>query len=142
MAFSLQWLDQPESFEPPAYRSISNRGWWRILDEIVTQGVGDTTDPSPPRPPFLQRLFRPLPTYEFSSRVDVDPSDCHYPIDLFHLTYHGTSVVSERACGAMLGRLNREPTTEYDDSPTWPELWHWFHDYLAAAVGHGGFEVG
>jgi hypothetical protein len=143
VSFALQWLDQPESFELPAYRSISNQGWWRILDEIVAQGVGDVTAPSPSRSSFVQRLVRRPPPVEFSSDVDVDPDACRYPVNIFHLTHHGTSVVTERACRAMLRRLNREATSKSERAwPPWPELWHWFYDYLSAAVEHGGFEVG
>jgi hypothetical protein len=143
VSFELQWLDQPETFELPAYRSVSNQGWWRILDEVVAQGVADVTGPSPSRPPFFRRLVRRSPPLGLSSDVDVDPDDCRYPIDLFNLTFHGTSVVSEGACRAMLQRLNREATTAgKGDWPPWPELWHWFYDYLSAAVEHGGFAVG
>jgi hypothetical protein len=149
VTFELQWSDQPESSEPPSFRSIANSGWWRILAEVEAQGVGDVTEPpTPPRPPLFQRLFNrpqrigvPLDLdVENLPHLDVDPRNCVYPIGLFELSYHGTVVVTERACRAMLQRLSREPTLEYDE--WWPELWQWFYDYLAGAVEHGGFEVG
>ena len=149
VTFELQWNDSPESSEHPGFRSLSNRGWWRILSELEAQGVGDLTEPpTPPRSPLVERLFTrrqriPFPldlNVENLTRLDVDPATCAYPIGLFDLSYHGTVVVTERACQAILERLTREPTLEYDE--WWPKLWRWFYDYLAAAGEHGGFEVG
>ena len=140
MAFHLCWNDDPDSLEPAGFRFISNRAWYRILDEIEAQGIGDLSDPFPPRPRFCQRLLRGSPSPEFSPDLDVDPESCSYPIKLFQISFHGTSVVSARTCRAILQRLSREPTLEFDES--WPKLWRWFYDYLGGAVEHEGFEVG
>jgi hypothetical protein len=142
VAFQLTWNDDPECTDPPGSRSISNRGWWLILDEIVAQRAGDLTEPPrPPRPPILERLWRRAPPPPQPWDIDVDPDDCTYPINLFPLEIHGTSVVSERACQALLQRLSREPTLDWD-ATYWPEGWEWFYDYLRGAAEHGGFDVG
>src|SRR5262245_16672743 len=150
MSFHLNWVDAGDDSGLPASRSISNSAWWMILSEVETQGVGDLTQPPPrPRRPLLQRL-RSRPERAASSgaqdvwsppTLDIDPKNCVYPIDLYNLSYHGTVVVTERASQALLQRLSREPTLEYD-IVWWPELWDWFYHFLAGAVEHEGFEVG
>jgi len=124
MTFQLCWNDDLDSPDSPGNRFISNRAWYRILDELEAQGVGDFSDPFPPRPRFFQRLFEGSPTSVPASDLDVDPESCSYPIELFQITYHGTSVLSARTCLAILQPLSREPTLEFDES--WPDLWRWF----------------
>jgi hypothetical protein len=139
MGFGLNWVDDPEH-EAPILREmdngfVSNNAWvlW-ILGEFESQGVADLTEqPDAPPLPVDERYFRVL---------DVDPATCTYPINVEPLTWHGTKVVTARACQAFHQRLSREPLFQTDKVDWWPGLWYWFYDFLAGAIEHGGFEVG